>query len=185
MDDLIQKVFHFSDQQKWLNILLIYAIKAIVGILILIIGFWIIKRIVHVIGLFFEKRKLELSVNRFLKTIIGWVLRALLVIFILNFIGIQTTSVIAIIGAIGLAIGLALQGTLTNFAGGVIILLFKPFKIGDIIEVQSKKGSVLEIQIFHTLITTTEKHVIIIPNSILSNGIIENYTGKHRRVIKK
>ena len=92
----------------------------------------------------------------------------------LNFIGVTTTSLVAIVGAAGLAIGLALQGTLTNFASGVMLLLFKPFRVGDTIEVQGKKGLVKEVQIFSTLLIAADNKIIIIPNNLLSNGIIEN-----------
>jgi small conductance mechanosensitive channel len=160
---------------SWQNIVLGYTIKILLAIFILAISFWLINRLVKFTNSFFIKRKVDSTVNSFFKTLIGSALKILVIIVVLNFIGIQTTSIIAIVGAAGLAIGLALQGTLTNFAGGVMLLLFKPFKPGDIIEVQGKKGKVKEMQIFNTILSTPENKTIIIPNSILSNGIIENH----------
>lgn len=158
----------------WQNIVLLYTIKIIAGIIILMIGFWIINRLTRILNSFFDKRNIDNTVKSFFKALIGTVLKIVLIIIILNFIGIQTTSIVALIGAAGLAVGLALQGTLTNFAGGVMLLLFKPFREGDTIEAQGKKGKVIDIQIFNTILEGEDGKTIIIPNSILSNGIIEN-----------
>ncbi|MGC4103135.1 MAG: mechanosensitive ion channel [Ferruginibacter sp.] len=176
MKQLMDRLNKLNDG-SWQNIALLYTIKIIAAAIILFIGFWIINRINKIINGFFEKRSIDNTVKSFLKTLISAGLKIVLVIFLLNFIGIQTTSIVALIGAAGLAIGLALQGTLTNLAGGVMILLFKPFRVGDIIEAQGKKGKVTDIQIFNTILSVDDK-TIIIPNSILSNGIIEN-SGKN------
>jgi len=176
MKELIGKLNKLDDG-SWQTMVLVYAIKIVLAAIILFIGFWIINRISKLINSFFDHRKIDNTVKSFLKTLISTTLKIVLIIIILNFIGIQTTSIVALIGAAGLAIGLALQGTLTNLAGGVMILLFKPFKIGDIIEAQGKKGRVNDIQIFNTILIADNK-TIIIPNSILSNGIIEN-SGKN------
>ena len=132
MKELVNKLNNFDDG-TWQSIALVYTIKIIIAILILLIGFWIINRITKIIKSFFDVRKIDRTVSNFFKTLIGTVLKIVLTIFILNFIGIQTTSIVALIGAEGLAVGLALQGTLTNFAGGVMLLMFKPFKVGDTI----------------------------------------------------
>lgn len=132
MKELVNKLNNFDDG-TWQSIALVYTIKIIIAILILLIGFWIINRITKIIKSFFDVRKIDRTVSNFFKTLIGTVLKIVLTIFILNFIGIQTTSIVALIGAAGLAVGLALQGTLTNFAGGVMLLMFKPFKVGDTI----------------------------------------------------
>ena len=132
MKELVNKLNNFDDG-TWQSIALVYTIKIIIAILILLIGFWIINRITKIIKSFFDVRKIDRTVSNFFKTLIGTVLKIVLTIFILNFIGIQTTSIVALIGAAGLAVGLALQGTLTNFAGGVMLLMFKPFKAGDTI----------------------------------------------------
>jgi small conductance mechanosensitive channel len=176
MKELIGRLNKLDDG-SWQTMVLVYAIRIVIAAIILFIGFWIINRITRLINSFFDKRRIDSAVKSFLKTLIGTALKIVLVIFLLNFVGIQTTSIVALIGAAGLAIGLALQGTLTNLAGGVMILLFKPFKVGDIIEAQGKKGRVTDIQIFNTILSADNK-TIIIPNSILSNGIIEN-SGKN------
>lgn len=183
MKELISKL-NGLDDGTWQSAVLIYAIKIIAGIIILLIGFWIINRLTKVINSFFDVRKIDVTVSSFFKALIGTVLKIILIIFILNFIGIQTTSIVALIGAAGLAVGLALQGTLTNFAGGVMLLMFKPFKVGDIIEAQGKKGKVRDIQIFNTVLVSENDKIIIIPNSILSNGIIEN-SGKNPPAVEK
>ncbi len=177
MKELINQL-NKLDNGTWQSVVLIYAIKIVAAILILIIGFWLINRITRLVNSFFDKRRVDANVNSFFKTLVGTTLKIVLIIIILNFIGIQTTSIVALIGAAGLAIGLALQGTLTNLAGGVMLLMFRPFKVGDIIEAQGKKGKVRDIQIFNTILVSENNKTIIIPNSILSNGIIEN-SGKN------
>ena len=177
MNELINRLNKLNDG-TWQNAILVYVIKIVAAGLILAIGFWIINRLTRVVNAFFDKRKIDSTVKSFFKTLIGATLKIVLVIFLLNFIGIQTTSIVALIGAAGLAIGLALQGTLTNFAGGVMLLMFKPFRIGDTIEAQGKKGRVRDIQIFNTVLLGEDGKTIIIPNNILSNGIIENSGNK-------
>jgi len=184
MKELLNKL-NGLDNGTWQSVVLIYAVKIIIAIIILVIGFWIINRITKIINSFFDVRKIDVTVSSFFKTLIGTVLKIVLIIIILNFIGIQTTSIVALIGAAGLAVGLALQGTLTNFAGGVMLLMFKPFKVGDIIEAQGKKGKVRDIQIFNTVLVSENDKIIIIPNSILSNGIIENSGSNLRPTLEK
>jgi small conductance mechanosensitive channel len=173
MKELIGRLSKLDDG-SWQNIALLYALKIAIAVVILFIGFWLINKLSKFINSFFEKRKIDRNVKSFFKTLIGAALKIILIIIILNFIGIQTTSIVALLGAAGLAIGLALQGTLTNFAGGVMLLMFKPFRVGDTIEAQGKKGTVSDIQIFNTVLSGENNKTIIIPNSILSNGIIEN-----------
>jgi small conductance mechanosensitive channel len=120
--------------------------------------------------------KLDDSLRSFMRSILMVVLKVLLLISVAGMVGIQTTSFIAIIGAAGLAVGLALQGTLANFAGGVLILMFKPYKVGDVIESQGKTGAVKEIQIFNTVLNTPKGETIILPNGAVSNGTIVNFT---------
>ncbi len=138
MKELLDRLNKLNDG-TWQNIVLLYTIKIIAGLIILFIGFWIINRLTRILNSFFDKRNIDHTVKSFFKTLISAVLKIVLIIIILNFIGIQTTSIVALIGAAGLAVGLALQGTLTNFAGGVMLLLFKPFREGDTIEAQGKK----------------------------------------------
>jgi small conductance mechanosensitive channel len=155
-----------------------YGVKFLMAILVLIIGLWLINRFVRVLNKGFAKKDLDETLRPFIANLIAWTLRILLIVSVASMIGIQTTSFIAVIGAAGLAIGLALQGTLANFAGGFLILVFKPFKAGDLIDAQGYLGVVEEIQIFVTKILTPGNRLVIIPNGILSNGSIKNLTAK-------
>jgi small conductance mechanosensitive channel len=118
------------------------------------------------------------SLNYFLRNLISWSLKALLIVLILGNLGVETTSFAAILAAAGLAIGMALQGSLANFAGGVLIMIFKPFKIGDLIEAQGEKGKVKSIEIFTTKMISVQNKLVIIPNGVLSNGNITNYSAE-------
>ncbi len=146
------------------------------AILTLLIGLWLIKRIARLAEKAMGKRHLDISLRTFLKSLIGIGLKVVLIIMVAGMVGIQTASFVTILGAAGLAIGLALQGSLSNFAGGVLILIFKPYKVGDTIEAQGQKGDVLEIQIFNTILLTGEHKTVILPNGAVSNGSIINYT---------
>lgn len=159
-----------------------YLPSFVMALVVLIIGWWIIGRIGKAAS--FSMNKLDGSLSSFLRSIITVVLKVLLLISIAGMVGIQTTSFIAIIGAAGLAIGLALQGTLANFAGGVLILMFKPYKLGDMIESLGKTGVVKEIQIFNTVLTTPKGETIILPNGAVSNGTLVNYTQMGRALIE-
>lgn len=162
--------------EKAYDLIITYGLKVIAAIIVLIIGLWIIKRIVKGIGRVMEKREISVSLRGFFKSLLGILLKVMLLISIAEMVGIETTSFIAVLGAAGLAIGLALQGTLANFAGGVMILLFKPFKVGDLIESQGHLGSVKEIHIFVTILLTPENKTVILPNAAVSSGDIVNYT---------
>jgi small conductance mechanosensitive channel len=175
MKDWMRKYLEVN-YDHFARILVSYTIRAIAALLILFIGFWLINRLVRVADRVLGINRFDVTFKKFIRNFFNAGLKVFLFVFVLNFVGVEATSVVALIGAAGLAIGLALQGTLTNFAGGVLLLLFKPFRVGDIIEAQGKKGVVTEIQIFTTVITTPENKVIFIPNSMLSNGIIENHT---------
>lgn len=128
-----------------------------------------------------EARDYDVSLKNFLMNLIGWILKIVLIIVVLGTVGIETTSFAAILAAAGLAVGLALQGSLANFAGGVLIMIFKPIKIGDFIEAQGKVGTVREIEIFTTKLTTPDNKEIIIPNGKLSNDNIVNYSALELR----
>ncbi len=147
----------------------------------LIIGLWVIKLIIRGIEKAMNRSKIEVSLRKFLLSLIDITLKILLFISVASMLGIATTSFVAVIGAAGLAVGLALQGSLANFAGGVLILLFKPFKVGDVIESQGHVGKVSEIQIFNTILKTPDNKTIIIPNGALSNGSIINYSTEETR----
>lgn len=150
--------------------------RVLLVVVLLFFGLWVIKRIESGVRKLMTKRNLDPSLIPFLVTMIDIGLKVLLIVTLAGMLGFETTSFIAILGAAGLAVGLALQGTLANFAGGVLILVFKPFRVGDLIEAQGEKGNVKEIQIFVTIINTPENKTVIIPNGAISNGNITNYT---------
>ncbi|MEE4177316.1 MAG: mechanosensitive ion channel domain-containing protein [Bacteroides sp.] len=177
MENLGLEGGNLSNIMEMINSFLVtYGLKLIGAIAALIIGFWLIKKFSKFLQKTFEKREMEASLASFLRTFITIALKVLVVISILGMVGIQMTSFIAIIGAVGLAVGLALSGTLQNFAGGVILLLLKPFKAGDFIEAQGFLGSVQEVQIFNTILNTPDNKRIIIPNGPLSTGPMTNYS---------
>lgn len=148
------------------------------AILTLIIGFWIIKVINGLVKKFFDKKDYDLTLEKFIADLINWSLKILLFVVVITQLGVESSSLIAVIGAAGLAIGLALQGSLANFAGGVLILLLRPFKVGDWISAQGVDGSVKEISIFNTRLITFGNQEAIIPNGKLSNDNIINYTSQ-------
>ena len=158
-----------------------YIPKLIGGIIVLIIGLWITKLITKAVGRSLVKSNIDQSLVPFLKSLTNIILKALVAITVMGMIGIQMTSFVAIIGAAGLAVGLALSGTLQNFAGGVIILILKPFKIGDFIEAQGYTGTVKEITIFSTMLNTPDKKLVIIPNGPLSTGALTNFSAEPLR----
>ena len=175
------------DMQKWLDKAIElgseYGLKVIGAIVIWIVGNWIIKKLMKVLTKGMARSSYDAGLQKFLRNLLGWTLKILLIIAILGNLGIETTSFAAILAAAGLAVGLALQGSLSNFAGGVLLMIFKPFKIGDLIEAQGELGVVKEIEIFTTKLNTPDNKEIIIPNGMLSNGNITNYSSeKHRRV---
>lgn len=158
-----------------------YGPNLILAILTLIIGFWVIRIVVRSVNRVMEARNVDDSLRPFLKSMMSMLLKAMLVISVAGMIGIEMTSFIAVLGAAGLAVGMALSGTLQNFAGGVMILLFKPFKVGDFIEAQGYAGSVKEIQIFNTILKTGDNKTIIIPNGGLSTSSMINYSTEPQR----
>lgn len=163
------------------ELILTYGPRLIGALITLIVGWWIISIIRNTLRKRFEKRNMEPSLRGFLNSMIGITLKILLLVSVVGMMGVQMTSFIAILGAAGLAVGMALSGTLQNFAGGVIILLFKPFKVSDYIEAQGHAGSVNEIQIFNTILKTPDNKTIIIPNGGLSTNSMTNYSTEPRR----
>tara|TARA_R110002072_G_scaffold622_5_gene4817 strand:+ start:22036 stop:22911 length:876 start_codon:yes stop_codon:yes gene_type:complete len=150
-----------------------YGPKVLLALFTLIIGLWIIKKLVNKTSVHFSA-KADPSLASFMSSLVSVLLKLMLFIAVASMVGIQTTSFIAVLGAAGLAVGLALQGSLANFAGGVLILLFKPFKVGDVIEAQGHVGVVKHIQIFNTVLTTADNRIVIIPNGPLSNSSLVN-----------
>ena len=153
-----------------------YAIPVLSALLTFIVGWWLIKRITNLVEKKVLSGKVDESLRHFLSTLIGVVLKVMLLISVIDMVGIKTTSFVAILGSAGLAVGLALSGTLQNFASGVLILLQKPFVVGDVIEAQGYTGSVKQIEIFKTVLTTFDLKTIIIPNSAIANSSMINYS---------
>ena len=158
-----------------------YGPKLLLAIVVLLVGLWIIKRVVNLLNKGFETGDTDPTLAKFLGNMFSIIFKALLFISVAGMVGIETTSFIAILGAAGLAIGLALQGSLSNFAGGVLILMFRPYKVGDFVDAQGVMGTVSEIQIFNTIIRTGDNKVIIVPNGAISNGIITNFSAEDTR----
>ena len=153
-----------------------YAPKFALAIITLLIGLWIIGGITKLTKLSMERSKVDPTLIPFMGSLVSWILKVLLFISVASMIGIATTSFIAVLGAAGLAIGLALQGSLANFAGGVLVMIFKPYKVGDLIETQGHLCVVKEVQIFNTILIAPQSKQVIIPNGATSNGSIVNYT---------
>jgi small conductance mechanosensitive channel len=178
----MDEVTVYTDQA--VGYLVEYGPNVLLALLTLVIGLWVIK----LLGKGFErgmnKASLEVSLKKFLLSLVNILLKVLLVISVVSMLGVEMTSFIALLGAAGLAVGLALQGSLANFAGGVLILLFKPFKVGDFIDAQGFMGTVNAIQVFNTIIKTPDNKTIFIPNGNLSNGSITNFTTEKTRRIE-
>lgn len=160
--------------QTWVPLIMEYGSRLLLALLTLAIGWWLTNvvsdRLARLVGL----RVQDPALQGFIRTLANIILKVMLAISVASMIGIETTSFVAAIGGATLAIGLALQGSLANFAGGVLILLFRPFRIGDWIEAQGVAGTVDSIQIFHTVVRTGDNKTVIMPNGSLSNGIITN-----------
>lgn len=167
--------------QKIYDAVLTFGPKLIGALVVLILGMWVIKIIQKALRKNFDKKEMEPSLRGFLNSMIGMLLKTMLWISVIGMMGVEMTSFIAILGAAGLAVGLALSGTLQNFAGGAMILIFKPFKSGDFIEAQGHTGVVYEIQIFNTILKTPDNKTIIIPNGGLSTSSMVNYSTEPRR----
>ena len=167
------------DQMK--EFLLVKAPHYFVALAILVVGWILINIFVSVFKSTLSKRKVDPTLVPFISSLLNAILKVALVISVAAKVGIQTTSFVAILGAAGLAVGLALQGSLSNFAGGVLILLLKPFKVGNFIEACGHSGTINEIQIFHTIMLTTDNKTIILPNGSLANGPIVNFSTQPTR----
>ena len=171
-DEIIAKYF-----DKFLG----YLPNILIAIVLLVVGLWVIRVLTGWLRKFFLKKDYDETLESFLLNLVNWALKALLIVTVISQLGVQTSSFVAIIGAAGLAIGLALQGSLANFAGGVLILLLKPFKVNDFIKAQGIEGTVKEISIFNTRLTTFGNQLAVIPNGKLSNDSIINYTEEGKR----
>lgn len=179
MDITIDYLVELSE--AWLPVALQYAVQLTLALLTFVLGWWLINRFTYRIGNLLQRRKVDPTLHGFIGSLTTVILRILLLVSVASMIGVETTSFIAVIGAAGLAIGLALQGSLANFAGGVLILLFRPFRVGEWIEAQGVAGTVNSIQIFHTVLKTGDNKTVVVPNGALSNGHITNFSREPRR----
>ncbi|MWB95600.1 mechanosensitive ion channel [Flavobacterium sp. GA093] len=179
MDIQPDQITNYAD--KFINVLIDYSPKLISALLILFVGLYAIRLINRIIRKIMIKRNLDPTLTKFLADILLWALRILLFVTFISKLGIETSSFVAILGAMGLAVGLSLQGSLSNFAGGMLIILFKPFKVGDTIEAQGVIATVSEIQIFVTKLLTANNQTVFVPNGALSNGNIINYSMQGER----
>lgn len=169
--------------ESWLPTVLEHSFNIGLALTTLAIGWWLISTVTRRIGEVLGKRSVDKTLQGFVGSLVNVALKIMLIISVASMIGVQTTSFVAALGAAGLAIGLALQGSLSNLAGGVLILLFRPFKVGDRIEVQGVYGEVNSILIFHTVILSTDNKRIVVPNGTLSNGVIVNYSSEALRKV--
>lgn len=158
-----------------------YLPSLISAFILLFLGLYAIRLINRLMRRNMVKREYDPTLSKFLADILLWTMRIVLFVAVIGQLGIGTSSFVAILGAMGLAIGLSLQGSLSNFAGGMLIIMFKPFKVGDFIEAQGVSGTVVEIQIFVTKLTSTNNQIIFVPNGSLSNGNITNYSSAGTR----
>lgn len=164
--------------EKGIDFIVEYGPRVLGAIAIYIIGSWVIKKLIKVVRKGMTNQEYDKSLQKFLLSLVKWALTIFLIITVISTLGVETTSFAAVIAAAGLAIGLALQGSLSNFAGGVLIIIFKPYKIGDLVEAQGVLGSVKEIEIFTTKLITPQNKLAIIPNGAMANGNIINYTAE-------
>lgn len=184
---IIMKLFE-SETNSYFEIAInygqVYGLKVLGALVTLVIGLTLIKWALKAIDSVMISGKVDNFLRPFLRSLIGTLFKVMLGISIMTMLGIEMTSFIAILAAVGLAVGMALSGTLQNFAGGVMILLFKPFKVGDYIDAQGYSGTVKEIQIFITRLTTSDNKTILIPNGGLSNGAVINYSAEATKRIQ-
>jgi len=161
---------------KITDLAVLYAPKLAMAIVMLVVGFWIIKKVLKIISNMMTKSGLDDNIQPFLKSILGALLKIMLLFSVVGFLGVETSSFVAVLAAAGFAVGMALQGSLGNFAAGVMILIFKPYKVGDHVELQGEEGYVREVEIINTVIETLDGVTVIIPNSKAIEENIRNYT---------
>ncbi len=164
--------------QKAMELGLTYAPKLLLAVITLVVGLWLVGKVVKLTARGMTAAEVDPTLIPFLTSLVSWGLKILLLVSVASMIGIATTSFIAVLGAAGLAVGLALQGSLGNFAGGVLILLFKPYKVGDLVEASGHVGVVKEVQIFNTILVTPQNKRVIIPNGVMSNSFLVNYSAE-------
>lgn len=181
MPEIVDNLFMGYSTKEIVDVCVSVGSKLLIATAILVIGLWITKHLVRRINKVLTSREMEPSLKTFLCSLTSVGLKALVVITAISQLGIEMTSFVAILGAAGLAIGMAFSGTLSNFAGGVMLLIFKPFKVGDFVDVQSQQGIVSEILIFNTILKTNDNKTIILANGAVANGTIVNFTKADKR----
>ncbi len=172
----LEKASAYSD--KAIDLVMAYAPKVLMALATLIIGLFIIRMVMNGLKKLFARQNYDATLQGFLVSLVGMVLKVLLGITVISMLGVQMTSFIALLGAAGLAVGMALSGTLQNFAGGVMLLLFRPYKVGDLIQTEGHTGVVKEIQIFNTVLNTPDGKTVIVPNAPISTTSLVNFTAQ-------
>lgn len=171
----------FSNPEQIMGFVIKYGGQLLIAVITLIVGLWIISLLMKGMKKLFRARDMDPGLQSFLLSVSSIALKIMLIISVISMLGVKMTSFIAVLGAAGLAIGMALSGSLQNFAGGVMLLMFKPFKVGDYITAQGESGTVSEIQIFHTILKTPDNKTVILPNGALSTGSMVNYSKEPQR----
>lgn len=182
-ETIIQKVQE-DPNAFWTQLLhnaITFGIKVVIALIVYIIGAWLIKRVKKLLLRIFERRDTERTLASFVSSLVSISMTVLLIIITVSTLGVDTTSLAALLAAGGMAIGMAMSGTVQNFAGGIMLLVFKPFKVGDFITAQGFSGTVTDVSIVSTKIVSTDNHIVVIPNGTLSNGNIDNYSANPLR----
>lgn len=170
-----------SGMEYWMGLLTEYGLQLLLALITLVIGWWVVGFIMRALQRVMKARQVDSTLQGFVTSVLGIALKIMLIISVASMVGIATTSFVAVIGAAGLAVGMALQGSLANFAGGVMILLFRPFQVGDYIVASGVEGKVRRIEIFNTVLCTNDNKVVYVPNGNLSNKVLTNVTHEDRR----
>lgn len=172
---------NLAADEKILSMVFDFSIKLATGLVILVVGFWLANRVTKLLLRLMKKREVDETLRPFVRTFVNITLKTMVLVIVISTLGVAMTSIIAVLGSIGLAIGLALQGSLSNVAGGVMLLLLKPFKKGDFIKVQGETGTVEEISIHSTKLRTIDNKIVFVPNGPLASGTITNITHEPTR----
>lgn len=170
--------------QQFLDFAIRAGERILIAAVVFIVGRFLISMLNKFVGRLMDKRKIDVSIKTFVKSLVNILLTVLLIISVVGALGVETTSFAALLASAGVAVGMALSGNLQNFAGGLVVLLFKPYKVGDWIESQGVSGTVKEIQIFHTILATADNKVIYVPNGAMSSGVVTNYSHQTTRRVE-
>lgn len=170
--------------QQFLDFAIRAGERILIAAVVFVVGRFLISMLNKFVGRLMDKRKIDISIKTFVKSLVNILLTVLLIISVVGALGVETTSFAALLASAGVAVGMALSGNLQNFAGGLVVLLFKPYKVGDWIESQGVSGTVKEIQIFHTILATADNKVIYVPNGAMSSGVVTNYSHQTTRRVE-